>query len=98
MDPGLLRSYQGANSLVFGRAGNGPPDVSPISCQAKERAGVDGAGHNSGKVVGLGEGKLVDDGGWLWWDMESFGLRAFEVKRVYKDEQFVFKSRGRMQK
>jgi len=57
--------------------GNGPPDVSPISCQAKERAGVDGAGHNSGKVVGLGEGKLVDDGGWFWRDMESLGLRAF---------------------
>ena len=74
--------------MVFGLAGNGPPDVSPISCQAKERAGVDGAGHNSGKVVGLGEGKWVDDGGWFWWDMESLGLRAFEVKRLCKDEQF----------
>lgn len=69
---------RGKTVLVFGLAGNGPPDVKPpISCQAKERAGVDGAGHNSGKVVGLGEGKWVDDGGWFWWDMESLGLRAF---------------------
>ncbi len=67
------RAYQGAK---FGRLGfPGTVDFygftrTPfLECQAKERAGVDGAGHNSGKVVGGLVGKWVDDGGWLGWDM-----------------------------